>query len=45
MRLLLLADTHVPTRARELSADVWAHVEAADLVLDKVPLAQVLSAL
>lgn len=33
MRLLLLADTHVPTRARELSADVWAHVEAADLVV------------
>lgn len=33
MRLLLLADTHVPTRARALPAAVWAQVEAADLVV------------
>jgi putative phosphoesterase len=32
-RLLLLADTHVPKRARRLSDDVWAAVEAADLVI------------
>ena len=32
-RLLLLADTHLPKRARELSADVWRAVEAADLVI------------
>jgi len=31
--LLLLADTHVPKRARELSPDVWAAVEAADIVI------------
>jgi uncharacterized protein len=33
VRLLLLADTHVPTRARVLPDEVWAHVEAADLVV------------
>ena len=33
MRLLLLADTHVPKRARDLPAAVWAQVEAADLVV------------
>jgi putative phosphoesterase len=32
-RLLLLADTHVPKRARALSPDVWAAVDAADLVI------------
>lgn len=32
-RLLLLADTHVPKRARELPADVWRAVEAADVVI------------
>jgi len=32
-RLLLLADTHVPKRARELPEQVWRAVEAADLVL------------
>ena len=32
-RLLLLADTHVPKRARELSPDVWTAVEAADVVI------------
>ena len=31
--LLLLADTHVPKRARELSTDVWAAVETADIVI------------
>ncbi len=33
MRLLLLADTHLPTRARDLSAPVWHLVDAADLVV------------
>ena len=33
MRLLLLADTHVPKRARDLPAGVWAEVERADLVV------------
>ena len=33
MRVLLLADTHCPTRARDLPAPVWEAVEAADLVV------------
>ena len=33
MRLLLLADTHLPKRARDLPAQVWAEVESADLVV------------
>lgn len=33
MRLLLLADTHVPARARELPAEVWTAVAAADVVV------------
>jgi putative phosphoesterase len=33
VHLLLLADTHVPKRARDLPAAVWALVEAADLVV------------
>jgi uncharacterized protein len=33
MRLLLLADTHVPKRARDLPASVWAAVDAADVVV------------
>ena len=32
-RLLLLADTHVPKRARDLPAQVWRAVEEADLVV------------
>jgi uncharacterized protein len=32
-RLLMLADTHVPQRARDLPAEVWAAVDAADVVL------------
>jgi len=32
-RLLLLADTHLPKRARRLTDDVWAAVESADLVI------------
>ena len=32
-RLLLLADTHVPKRARDLPAEVWQAVEEADLVV------------
>ena len=33
LRLLLLADTHVPRRARDLPAAVWAEVDRADVVL------------
>lgn len=32
-RLLLLADTHVPKRARDLPAEVWQAVDAADVVV------------
>jgi putative phosphoesterase len=32
-RLLLIADTHVPKRARELPGHVWAEVERADVVV------------
>jgi len=32
-RLLLLADTHLPKRARDLPQQVWAEVEAADVVV------------
>lgn len=32
-RLLLLADTHVPKRARDLPADVWREVGAAHVVV------------
>jgi putative phosphoesterase len=33
VRLLLLADTHVPKRARDLPREVWQQVESADLVV------------
>jgi putative phosphoesterase len=33
VRLLILADTHVPKRARNLPDEVWAAAEAADAVL------------
>ena len=33
VRLLLLADTHVPKRARDLPAEVWRAVEEADVVV------------
>lgn len=33
MRLLLLADTHVPKRARDLPAAVWDEVSRADVVV------------
>ena len=32
-RLLLLADTHVPKRARDLPPQVWQEVDTADVVL------------
>ncbi|MFD1859098.1 metallophosphoesterase family protein [Aeromicrobium camelliae] len=32
-RLLLLADTHVPARAKRIPADVWRAVDAADVVV------------
>jgi putative phosphoesterase len=31
-RLLMMSDTHIPTRARRLPAELWADVEAADVV-------------
>ena len=31
--MVILADTHVPKRARDLPAEVWAAVDAADVVL------------
>jgi putative phosphoesterase len=33
MRLLLISDTHVPTRAKDLPAAVWAAVDRADVVV------------
>src|SRR5436305_6278788 len=33
MRLVILADTHVPKRARDLPSDVWAAVSGADVVI------------
>lgn len=33
MRLLLIADTHVPARARDLPAQVWDEVARADVVV------------
>ena len=33
VRLLLIADTHVPKRARDLPAKVWDEVEIADVVV------------
>lgn len=32
-RLLMLADTHVPTRARDLPEQVWREVDRADVVI------------
>jgi hypothetical protein len=33
VRLLVLADTHVPRRARDLPPEVWEQVDAADVVV------------
>ncbi|OBH59074.1 metallophosphoesterase [Mycobacterium sp. E2479] len=33
MRLLLIADTHIPKRARDLPASVWDEVAEADVVV------------
>lgn len=33
MRLVILADTHVPRRARDLPPALWAAVESADVVV------------
>jgi putative phosphoesterase len=33
MRLLLISDTHVPARARELPPQVWDEVDLADVVV------------
>jgi putative phosphoesterase len=33
MRLVLMADTHLPNRARDLPAELWAAVDAADVVV------------
>jgi hypothetical protein len=33
VRLLIVADTHVPSRARDLPAKVWSEVDQADVVI------------
>jgi len=33
LRVLLIADTHLPRRAKQLPAQVWSQVEAADVVV------------
>jgi putative phosphoesterase len=33
VRLLMMSDTHVPRRARDLPADLWRAVDAADVVV------------
>ena len=33
LNLLLVADTHVPKRAKALPAQLWAAVESADVVV------------
>ena len=33
MRLLLIADTHLPKRAKDLPEQVWDAVDAADVVI------------
>jgi uncharacterized protein len=33
VRLLIISDTHLPQRARDLPAAVWAEVEEADVVI------------
>jgi putative phosphoesterase len=33
MKLLLISDTHLPQRGRDLPAQVWREVEAADVVV------------
>jgi uncharacterized protein len=33
VRLVVTADTHVPVRARDLPAQLWAAIEAADVVI------------
>ncbi|BBZ01500.1 phosphoesterase [Mycolicibacterium chitae] len=33
MRLLLISDTHVPTRAKDLPAPVWEEVDRAEVVI------------
>jgi uncharacterized protein len=33
VRLVLMADTHVPKRARDLPPELWAAVDAADVVV------------
>ncbi len=33
MRLVLISDTHIPPRARDLPAKLWAAIETADVVV------------
>ncbi|HEY7273123.1 MAG TPA: metallophosphoesterase [Actinoplanes sp.] len=33
MRLVIMSDTHVPQRSRNLPAELWAAVDAADVVI------------
>jgi len=32
-RLLMMADTHIPTKARDLPVELWTAIEAADVVI------------
>lgn len=36
-RVVLLADTHVPKRARELPEPLWRAIDAADVELHRLP--------
>lgn len=36
-RSLLIAATHLPQRARGLPAEVWEHVDPADVVVHAAP--------
>ena len=33
VRLLIMSDTHLPARARDLPAELWAEVDKADVVI------------
>ncbi|GAC1331864.1 MAG: YfcE family phosphodiesterase [Mycobacteriales bacterium] len=33
MRLVIIADTHLPRRARDLPVELWSAIEAADVVI------------
>ena len=33
MRLLIISDTHIPARAKNLPSEVWDEVDRADVVI------------